>query len=114
MASILSRSQCVNWELHEGTFCIIGSLCGESVIQVASHGEGFWIYGYWMSTCYDKTSKPWGQDISLNENFWILNKISLKYVPLGVIDNMAALVQIKAWHRPGDKPLSEPMVVSLP
>ena len=27
----------------------------------------------------------------------VLNKISLKYVPLGLIDNMAALVQIMAW-----------------
>ena len=35
--------------------------------------------------------------ISLNENFQILNKISLKYVPLGLIDNMTALVQIMAF-----------------
>ena len=28
--------------------------------------------------------------------------------------NILALVQIMAWRRPGDKPLSEPMVVSLP
>ena len=27
--------------------------------------------------------------ISLNENFWILNKISLKYVPMALTDNMA-------------------------
>ena len=48
--------------------------------------------------------------ISLKENFLILNKISLKYVSLGLIDNMAALVQIMAWRRTGDKPLSEPMM----
>ena len=30
--------------------------------------------------------------ISMNENFWILNKISLRYVAQGLIDNMAALV----------------------
>ena len=30
--------------------------------------------------------------IFFNENFWILNKVSLKYVPLGVIKNIAALV----------------------
>ena len=29
--------------------------------------------------------------ISLNENFQILNKISLKYLPSGLIDNMTAL-----------------------
>ena len=48
--------------------------------------------------------------IFLNENIWISNKISLKYVPWGVIDNMAALVQIMAWCRPGVKPLSESMM----
>ena len=49
-----------------------------------------------------------------NENIWILIKISLKFVPIGLIDNKWELVQIVAWHRPGDKPLSEPMMVSLP
>ena len=51
--------------------------------------------------------------ISLNENVWILIKISLKFVLKGPINNIPALVQIMAWHRPGDKPLSEPMMVSL-
>ena len=51
--------------------------------------------------------------ISLNENFRISNKSLLKYVPQGLIDNMAALVQIMAWHRLGDKSLSEPIMVSL-
>ena len=41
-------------------------------------------------------------------------KISLKFVLKGPISNIAALVQIMAWRRPGDKPLSEPMMVSLP
>ena len=45
----------------------------------------------------------------LNENIWISNKMSLKYVPGVLIDNMSALVQIMACCRPGDKPLSEPM-----
>ena len=51
--------------------------------------------------------------ISLNENVWIPIKISLKFVPKGPINNIPALVQIKAWRRQGDKPLSEPMMVSL-
>ena len=51
--------------------------------------------------------------IFLNENVWILIKISLKFVPKGRINNIPALVQIMAWHRPGHKPLSEPMMVSL-
>ena len=52
-------------------------------------------------------------DIFLNENVWIPTKFSLKFVPKGPINNIPALVQIMAWHRPGDKPLSEPMMVSL-
>ena len=44
----------------------------------------------------------------------ILIKISLKFVPKGPINNIPALVQIMAWCRPGNKPLSEPMVVNLP
>ena len=52
--------------------------------------------------------------IFLNENVWILFKISLKFVPGGLINNIPALVQIMAWRRSGDKPLSETMVVSLP
>ena len=51
--------------------------------------------------------------IFLNENLWILPRISLKYVPKVRINNIPALVQIMAWRRPGDKPLSEPMMVSL-
>ena len=49
--------------------------------------------------------------IFLNENVWIPIKISLKFVPKGQINKIPALVQIMAWRRPGDKPLSEPMVV---
>ena len=51
--------------------------------------------------------------IFLNENVWISIKISLKFVPKGPINNIPALVQIMAWRRPGDKPLFEPMMVSL-
>ena len=49
-----------------------------------------------------------------NENVWIPIKISLKLVPKGQINKIQALVQILPWRRPGDKPLSEPMVVSIP
>ena len=52
--------------------------------------------------------------IFLNANVWIPIEISLKFVPNGSINNNPALFQIMAWRRPGDKPLSGPMVVSLP
>ena len=52
--------------------------------------------------------------IFLNDNARILLKISLKFVPKVRINSIPALVQIMAWRRPGDKPLSEPMLVVLP
>ena len=51
--------------------------------------------------------------IFLNENVYIPIKISLKFVPQGPINNIPELVQIMAWRRPGDKPLSGPMMVRL-
>ena len=48
-----------------------------------------------------------------NENILILLNVPLKFVPIVPIDNIPSLVQIMAWRRPGDKPLSEPMVLSL-
>ena len=52
--------------------------------------------------------------IFLNESIWISIEISLKFVvPKGPIKNIPALVEIMAWCRTGDKPLSEPMLVCL-
>ena len=51
--------------------------------------------------------------ISLNENVSISIEISLKVILKGSINNIPALFQIMAWRRSGDKPLSEPMMVSL-
>ena len=51
--------------------------------------------------------------IFLNENVGISIKISLKFDPKGAINNIPALVQKMAWRRPGDKPFSEPMMVTV-
>ena len=45
--------------------------------------------------------------IFFNENIGISIKILLKFVPKGPINNIPALVQVMAWRRPGDKPLTE-------
>ena len=52
--------------------------------------------------------------IFLNENVWISIEVSLKFVRKGPNNNIPALVQIMTWRWPGDKPLSEPMMVNLP
>ena len=51
--------------------------------------------------------------IFFSENVQILIKISLTFVPKAPINNIPALVQIMAWRRSGNKPLSEPMMVRL-
>ena len=48
-----------------------------------------------------------------NEKVWIFIQISLKLVSNGSLNNKSALVQIMAWCRSGNKPLSEQMMVYL-
>ena len=52
--------------------------------------------------------------IFLKQNVRISIQISLKFVPKGPINNNPALVQIMAWRRSGDKPLSKPIMARLP
>ena len=99
---------------HYGKSCSVPVRCP----QVTRHG-GVFPSSNFVNTlkprqngrhCADDTFKR----IFVNENFRILIEISLKFVPKGPINNISALVQIMAWRRPGDKPLSEPMMVCLP
>ena len=45
--------------------------------------------------------------------YFLSIKISLKFVPMAPFNNTPALIQIMAWCRLGDKPLSEPTMVCL-
>ena len=47
-------------------------------------------------------------------NLKIEIKVSPKFVHKSPINKIAALVQVMAWCWPGDKPLSEPMMIRLP
>ena len=51
--------------------------------------------------------------IFVNENVRISIQISLKSVLKGSTDNKPALVQVMAWRRTGDKPLSEAMLTQF-
>ena len=46
-----------------------------------------------------------------NENGWISIKNSQKFIHKGLISNIPAFVQIMAWRRPVNKPLSEPSLL---
>ena len=62
---------------------------------------------------WDKISRHFAGNIFtcifLNENVWTY----IKFVPKGPIDNVPALVQIMARCRQGNRPLSEPTMLSL-
>ena len=49
----------------------------------------------------------------LEWKFINLINVSPKFVPKHPINNIPSLVQIMAWHQPGNKPLSQPVMVSL-
>ena len=48
-----------------------------------------------------------------NEKFRIAIQISVKFISKGPIDNIPASVYIMTWRRPGDMPLSEPMLTGF-
>ena len=60
------------------------------------HATLLWWFSLINSSSPDKMADILADDIFkrifLNENIWISNKISLKYVPWGLIENMLALV----------------------
>ena len=78
-----------------------GNLLGVSICQMRQRQNG--------RHFTDDTFKC----IFLNENVRISIKISLEAVPKGPITNIPALIQIMAWHWPGNKPFSEPMMPKL-
>ena len=95
---------------------VLGHYGGNQVLILP--GSTQQILPWWLNTLRPRQDGRHFPDdifkcILLNENVWILIKISLKFVPKGPINNIPALVQIMAWRRPGDKPLSEPIMVSL-
>ena len=96
-------------------YCLEGSFCCCLEINSSTHGG----CGNNFNTLRPRQDGLHFPDdifkwIFLNENVWILINISLKFVPRGPINNIPALVQVMAWRRPGDKPLSEPMMARLP
>ena len=126
-------------QLHSASLCILGLLkeiihqskkqykgCSpakmERDIDVFSAGNKVW-QALIFSTASIIPLRPrqngrhFVDDISkcvfLDENIRISIDISLKFVPRGPTNNISALVQIIAWCRPGDRPLSDLLVVSL-
>ena len=77
-----------------------------------------WVHGIFNTLRPRQNGHHFADDnfkcIFFNENVRISIEISLKFVPKGGINNIPSLVQIMAWRRPGNKPLSESMMVRSP
>ena len=93
-----------------------GSLAGISY-SGANEEEGGKAVAQWYSLTHlplDKMAAILADDIFrcifVNEKLYILIKISMGFLPEGLIDNNPSLVLIMAWRQIGDKPLSEPML----
>ena len=114
------------WKLYSMTEGYLGWLTGSMIPYIT---QNILLFSSLFSQCVeselDHQINPWWprqkghhfpddifKCIFLNENALISIKISLKFVPRGPINNIPSLVQIMAWCRPGDKPLSEPMMVN--
>ena len=71
-------------------------------------------YAYFIVVCFVwviiSSLTHWGRDKIADISQMT---VSLKFVHKGQINNIPAIVQIMAWCQPSDKPLSEPMMVSL-
>ena len=120
-----------NWFNHVflNTVRVYGRDCKHWSISLFVQGFGetrpckYKLYCIWHTSTVFNTLRPrqhghhFADDtfkrIFMNENVRISIDISLKFVPKCLINNIQALVQIMAWRRPGDKPLSEPMMVNL-
>ena len=118
MATISSRLQCVN---HTSALVMAQCPTGENSLP-KSVLSSVTPYRVIRPQCVNtlrprQNGRRFADDtfkhIFLNKNAGISIKISLKFVPKGPINNIPALIQIMAWRRSGDKPLSEPMMVSL-
>ena len=113
--------------LHNG--CNYLSMLGFKLNHVSKRCS-WWHHSKWLtrsgeiSLHHSVNSSPPGQNgrhfpdnifksIFINEKYCILIQISLKFVPKGLIDNKAVLVQLMAWCRTGEKPLTEPMLTQF-
>ena len=98
------------------TFCNIYQICSSSGCCIIEACVSILVLGFINTLRPRQNGRHFADDIFkcvfFNENAWISLQISLKFVPKFRINNITALVQIMAWRRPGDKPLSEPMMVT--
>ena len=92
------------------------------------YGVDAWLLKVWWHSCAGTSTElctyctHWGRDKmaaifqTTFSNAFFLTKICdipLKFVLKGPNNNIPTLVQVIAWRRPGEKPLSGPLLVNL-
>ena len=96
-----------------------GLNCGNRPhVMTSSYNDNVYIHPWSINTLRPRQNGRHFPDdifrcIFMNENACISNTSWLKFVPRDPIDNNTALVQIMAWRRTGDKPLSEPIMAKV-
>ena len=120
LSQVFSREWRCSWSSADRRcFNYIWVIINFNADQGASYIRGLAVHWYKKSDSLgrEKSGRHFLDDILnlilVNENVWIPIEVSLKFVPKGPNNNIAALVQIMAWRRQGAKPLSEPMMVWL-
>ena len=94
-------------------------MAGRALMEASYHGNrgnlprenDFRHWGWDKIAAISQTT--FSNAFSWNKNMWISLMISLKFVSKDRINNFPALAQITVWRRAGDKPFSEPMMVSF-
>ena len=113
---VMSNILLVSWSPEDLTLHVVRTLLIQLWVEMIGLPRGTNVFGMVMG--YINTFRPrqnWRHfaDDIFRWIVWITLMISLKFVPKVRIKNISAFVQIMVWPWLGDKPLSEPMLVSL-
>ena len=94
-------------------YCRVPLSCTKGPLFIVMIGISFLLTHRGLEEMDNVSQTTLFKHIFFNDNVWISINISLKFVPKVPSNNIPALLPIMAWHRPDDKPLSEPMMVIL-
>ena len=118
MLCCVCRVVCTHGIRHVGNLHLVSSHPQCSVLLFKIAAIWYSSLRYLLCLWHSEAATKWPpflddifKHIFLNGNVYISIKILLRFVPKGPINNIIALVRITAWRRPGDKPLSDPILV---
>ena len=93
--------------------CVVSTMSADGLAIQGAKASTATVFNHWSLNEIKALLQTTVSNVFFNEIVLISIKTSLKFIPKSPITNIAALVQIIAGHWPGDKPLSEPMMMIL-